>query len=477
MSADQGNPRGQNGLPVCLLNGIVVPRDLIETTRHFKMSADQGYSRSQNNCARCLQNRRGVAQNLSETARYYKMSADQGDASGQLGYASCLENGWGIAQDFTEAVKYYKLSADEGNGLAQQKYGVFLENGWGVSKDLSEAAWYYKMAMEQNIDGAGEGIDRCIAAGGSLNLRPRRSTSELVLDLSCYKKVKVLGQGHFGTVQLVENVTRRERFAVKEISVSPPFDQSRLFREIEILASLNHPCIINIMGYSLPSKDHQFACIATEFAANGSLEDILERIRAGNAPGFWTHENISCILIGLVLGMRYVHSQDIIHRDLKPGNLLIDERCRVRICDFGTAIFTDAGTTKAVGTLCYIAPETLNDEQPTKKVDVFAFGLILYELLTGERVFPKDANAARICRLQTDNVRPPIPDFIDGHIAELIRQCWSLNPDERPTFREIYDRLEEAGFPFFSDVSHQAVTEYVAAVRIQESANNQSKSS
>jgi serine/threonine protein kinase len=205
-----------------------------------------------------------------------------------------------------------------------------------------------------------------------------------------------------------------------------------------------------------------------EYASNGSLEDVLCRIKKGDPPRFWTHETISCVIVGVVLGMKYLHSKDIIHRDLKPGNILLDDKHRVRICDFGTAVFEDCGTTTAVCTFAYVAPETLEEAPPTKKVDVFGFGLIVYELLVGESVLPKDGNIIRISNLHKNGFRPEIPRSVSPPIRKLIESCWCVNPESRPTFDEIYRILEDAWFPFFNDVLPKVVNDYVWEIRQRE---------
>jgi serine/threonine protein kinase len=133
------------------------------------------------------------------------------------------------------------------------------------------------------------------------------------------------------------------------------------------------------LGWS-PLIEQSQTAIATEYACNGSVEYILSRVQQNDVPTFWNHANISRMIVGLVLAMKYVHSKGVIHRDLKPGNLLIDNWFHLRICDFGTAIWADHGTIKVIGTPCYMAPEDFSNAPPTKSVDVFAFGLILYEL-------------------------------------------------------------------------------------------------
>jgi serine/threonine protein kinase len=266
----------------------------------------------------------------------------------------------------------------------------------------------------------------------------------------------------------MENKQRNEVLAVKHIGISPSFESDRLLREIEVLRSLKHPCIVRIIGYSLPTeKGCREARIATEFMSNGSLEDVLSRVKRGDVPEFWSHQNITKMMIGLVLGMKYLHSRNIIHRDLKPANILIDEKGQIRIADFGTAKLEDCGTTSTnvVGTLSFMASETLEGGQSTKKSDVFAFGLILYEVLVGERVFPKTGNLVQLIQMHTQETRPPIPKGIHLSIATLIRQCWTKNPESRPTFEDILTILEESWFALFRDVDYSECERFVAELQ------------
>jgi serine/threonine protein kinase len=213
--------------------------------------------------------------------------------------------------------------------------------------------------------------------------------------------------------------------------------------------------------------------IAMEYAHNGSLADVFGRISSGNIPSFWTHANISCMIIDLVLGMKYLHSKSIIHRDLKPGNLLIDRNYRLRICDFGISVFDTGATTVFAGTVQYVAPEYQNmpgsECHPTPKIDVFAFGLILYELITGircEELRKMLTEKERIDdSIEVQEYRMQYNHFVTKPIPKLIAQCCDADPNKRPGFDDIYERLERARFRFFDDVSSQYINAYLSKVR------------
>jgi serine/threonine protein kinase len=264
----------------------------------------------------------------------------------------------------------------------------------------------------------------------------------------------------------MEDKTKKKKLAVKYIRVGPSFDGSKLKSEVEMLGSLNHRCIVGLYGWSLPNDSCRDARIGMEYMCNGSLENVLTQVSEGKAPAFWIHENISLMIVGIILGMQYIHYKDIVHRDLKPGNILLDENYRIRICDFGTARFEACGTVSGniVGTLAYMAPETFGEDSPTKKVDVFSFGLILYEMLVGNSVFPKNAVLARIYGLHMGGFRPEIPSTVSPAVASVIEKCWSMNPDDRPSFGEILKNLRKDRFPFFKDVGSDVIAKFISTV-------------
>jgi serine/threonine protein kinase len=189
-----------------------------------------------------------------------------------------------------------------------------------------------------------------------------------------------------------------------------------------------------------------------EFMQNGSVEDALSQANEGKSPAFWSHTNIAKMLIGLILGMKYLHSKDVIHGNLQPGKLLIDDRGQLHIAGYGLGSREDDDDERPMGTVAYMAPEILDGGRRTKKVDVFAFGLILYEILVGKSVFPKTESPMQIVKLHMQDARPPIPTTIHSKIRHVIQKCWSKNPAERPTFDEIFDNLATDQFPFFADV-------------------------
>jgi serine/threonine protein kinase len=337
----------------------------------------------------------------------------------------------------TEAAKYYKMAADQGDARCQVNYGLCLKNGDGVSKNFNGAAKYYRMAADQGFELAEEALDRVTA------ILQEKLPSNLIVDVDNLEEVGEVGKGAVGVVRLMENNVTREQCAVKFFDGE--FEPDLLFREVSILGLVNHPCILEIWG--LPNEVCRQPRVVTEYITNGSVGDALMEVKEGRPPIFWSHDNIAVMIAGIVLGMKYLHSKNILHRDLKPGNLLIDRRNRIRICDFGRAMIENCFRTgrpaSSIGSAAYLSPESWEGVKATKKVDVFAFGLIVYEILTGECVFGKDLKEEEI--RERKKYRPEIPGSVPIGVAKLIRECWSDYPDRRPTFDKIYEELRILG--------------------------------
>jgi serine/threonine protein kinase len=277
-------------------------------------------------------------------------------------------------------------------------------------------------------------------------------------------KQSIIGCGGFSTVFLVKDANGAGKFALKRFDRGK-FDPSTLMREAETLAKLNHPCIVEIRSFLLPSETEP-AEIHMEYAPNGSLDRILTLVRQGAKPSFWTPTGIGIIICGIVLGMRFMHSHNFVHQDLKPANFLLIVDGRTLISDFGTSRCkaVDHTPTHDTGTPYYAAPELYEEKERTEKVDVFSFGLILYEVLVGRAVFPKSLTPMDIIRLHRAGERPEIPDTVFPVMKMLIGKCWSPNSSERPSFNDIIQEITSNSFQVVPGAQRSQIGEYVQGV-------------
>lgn len=152
--------------------------------------------------------------------------------------------------------------------------------------------------------------------------------------------------------------------------------------------------------------------------------------------------------------MKYLHKRKIIHRDLKTKNILITNNKHVKICDFGISTVVDVTTytsmTHGIGTTAYMAPELFDqDSKYNEKVDVYAFGVVLYFVLS-KGIMPKFNGIGGYTKLK-------IPDSINSFSQSIIKKCWSINPDERPSFKEIMNLIVENEFKLIDKIDVKKV--------------------
>jgi len=198
-----------------------------------------------------------------------------------------------------------------------------------------------------------------------------------------YQVVEQIGQGGFGRVYRGWDPVLKREVAIKVISLSAPQARERFVREAEIAANLRHPHIVTVFDYG--EQDGQ-PYLVQEFLPGWDLEEL---IHTGVAGDLRTRVNF---LIQAADALRYAHSRGVVHRDVKPGNLRVQADGTLRVMDFGIAKLLDAGadltaTGMSIGTSGYLAPEQLEGLPIDHRADIFSFGVVAYELITGAKPF------------------------------------------------------------------------------------------
>ncbi|ONK78968.1 uncharacterized protein A4U43_C01F1520 [Asparagus officinalis] len=145
-------------------------------------------------------------------------------------------------------------------------------------------------------------------------------------------------------------------------------------------------------------------------------------------------ETVLRLALDISQGMRYLHSQGVIHRDLKSNNLLLNDEMKVKVADFGTSCLeTQCQASKGnMGTYRWMAPEMIKEKPYTKKVDVYSFGIVLWELTTALVPFQGMTPVQAAYASSEKNMRPPLSTTCSPVLNHLIKKCWSANPAKRP---------------------------------------------
>lgn len=252
---------------------------------------------------------------------------------------------------------------------------------------------------------------------------------EYEVDRQEFQLKQQIGTGATGNVFKAIHLPTNKTVAIKQLNnldlTDPEIESLR--REIAILSSLRHPYLIEFVGAtSTPPY-----WIITDFMDNGSLYSCLRNNRL-NAT------ELTKIAYESADGVAYLHSKNIIHRDLKTLNVLVSQDNEARVCDFGISRSADSQImTGLVGTYNYMAPEVITRARYTLKADSFSFGMMLWEMLTGQVPFSYVSNSYQIGDLIVKGQRPEFPRNTPAQLKDLIQSCWAQNPDSRPTFEQI----------------------------------------
>ena len=266
--------------------------------------------------------------------------------------------------------------------------------------------------------------------------------------LSHYKVLEKIGQGGMGEVYRAEDTNLSREVAIKvlpEQFTQDPQRLARFEREAKLLASLNHPNIAAI--YGLEEADG-VRFLALELVEGETLAELVAK---GPVPV----EEALEVCRQIAEGVEAAHEKGVIHRDLKPANVKVTPEGKVKILDFGLAKAFEAETPAAdisqsptlteemtragviLGTAAYMSPEQTKGKPVDKKADVFAFGAVLYELLTGKRAFDGETITETIAKvLESEPNWDALPGTTPWRIQELLRRCLT---------KDVSDRLDGVG--------------------------------
>ena len=247
--------------------------------------------------------------------------------------------------------------------------------------------------------------------------------------ISHYEIVRVLGRGGMGTVYLAMDPGLRRHVALKVLRADSDDQRERFRREARIVARLQHPNIVAI--YAVGEHESQLY-IAMEYIDGEPLSDAIRR----RVP--WSLQRKLQMAADLCGGLAFAHRAGVIHRDVKPSNLMVSNGSgTLRLLDFGIARGADAAATAGltmhgniVGTLNYMSPEQITGQALDHRSDIFAVGLVLYELLSYRQAFPGDNLATLTYRIVHGYAEPlrELQPELDPELCGIVERAMSRSP-------------------------------------------------
>ncbi|MEO0421677.1 MAG: HEAT repeat domain-containing protein [Pseudomonadota bacterium] len=247
-----------------------------------------------------------------------------------------------------------------------------------------------------------------------------------------YEFIKQIGRGAFGTVLLVSDTVVDEKLVLKFLNKSIANDQEtmrRFVQEVRLARKITHRNVIRL--YDFLSLEGLNAISMEYFPSNPLTAEVADRQPVPMLRALRIAHDVA-------LGMTVAHQEQIVHRDLKPANILVNQADLVKIVDFGVSSVMNAETdlTKTgyvIGSPKYMAPEQILGKEIDQRVDIYALGVILYELLTGRPPYAEgDQMAVMYAHVQgtakpVDEVNPDLPESV----SELVKRLMMVQPDRR----------------------------------------------
>eukprot|EP00038_Savillea_parva_P005806 m.160089 g.160089 ORF g.160089 m.160089 type:complete len:815 (+) comp11898_c0_seq1:573-3017(+) len=296
-------------------------------------------------------------------------------------------------------------------------------------------AWVFKRTRDDLTDMLGA-CTGPTTPGCSAALSAATAGPNIDIAFEEIQEIKFLGSGASGCVFL--GMYNNEKVAVKKFR---NVDDTQI--ESKLLTRMSHPNIVRFLGVCNQPPVH---CIVMEYCPKNLYEVIKHSRIPPTQICEWARQ--------IAAGMEYLHEENHVHRDLKsPNVLLAQDRRTLRISDFGTARKVGSRTLSEK-TMCgsppWMAPELIRNEPYGKTVDVWSYGVVLWELLTGEVPYRGVEQGAIIFGVAMKSLHLPVPTTAPLGFSLLLKQCWNTEPKHRPAFRQILLHLdillEDSGF-------------------------------
>jgi serine/threonine protein kinase len=263
--------------------------------------------------------------------------------------------------------------------------------------------------------------------------------------ISGYRILERIGEGGMGLVYKAQDTRLKRWVAIKALppwAAGDPAARERLLEEARCASSLNHPNIVTVYEI-IQNTNADF--IVMEYLPGRTLKDLIP-------SGGLSAQQVINFAIPISDALAHAHSAAILHRDLKPSNILVTDDGRVKLLDFGLAVpfdrrddERDIKPAHLWGTSIYMAPEQLQGGEGDPRSDIFSFGVILWEMLTGRHPFGVGTQKEITNSILEKPLKKRLPRRVPTRLIEIINACLSKDPPLRiPTMREVHLSLRQS---------------------------------
>ena len=324
----------------------------------------------------------------------------------------------------------------EGRTALQSYYDVSAGSS-GPATDAGDSLEQLSQAMAEDGEGPDEELDQFLKGQPWDDIK--------------YMQGALIGQGSFGSVYLALHAMTGELMAVKQVEVPSSNSNSEidkrkqnmvaaLKREIDLLRDLQHPNIVQYLG---SNSDEEHFNIFLEYVPGGSVAAML------NSYGQLQEPLIRNFVRQILNGLSYLHGRDIIHRDIKGANVLVDNKGKVKISDFGISKRVEVSALQPSkngghvnrpslqGSVFWMAPEVVKQTSYTLKADIWSLGCLVVEMFTGTHPFPNCSQLQAIFQIGNSSAKPTTPENASEEGKAFLAKTFENDQNKRPSADEL----------------------------------------
>jgi serine/threonine protein kinase len=320
---------------------------------------------------------------------------------------------------------------------------TMAEREWFLNSSSHSTSWRWVRLINQALE-----LRESLLEGDDLNFMKaiaergaHRGLTRMTWPLSItdFEKCNMIGHGSFGTVYLAKYSPTGEYYAVKELDKK----ESSLYRvlnEIEVLEYVDYPFVSKMHCHFETTQNY---LLVMDYIEGGELAHYLER------EGSFNEDTTRFYAAEILLGIKYLHTRGVLYRDLKTQNVLLDSEGHAILIDFGLSkVLGDSKTDSVCGTPSYLSPEVWLKKDYSLEIDWWAFGILVYEMLTGDPPFEFcQGEDARTFGLLISVEEIYYPSYVSDDAVDLIESLTRRNMEDRLT-----DPSDIQKHPFFSSI-------------------------
>ncbi|KAI9259248.1 kinase-like domain-containing protein [Helicostylum pulchrum] len=269
----------------------------------------------------------------------------------------------------------------------------------------------------------------------------------------------ILGEGSYSTVLIGKDKRTGKQYAVKRLDKAHIVKNNKVkyvMIERDALSRMNHPGIVKLYW---TYKDNRSLYFVLDLARSGELYTYVRRL----AP--FDLETAKFYAAEILLAIEHIHERGVIHRDIKPENILLDDSMHIKVTDFGSAKIIDennqqegedtAGTRSFVGTAEYVSPELLRSDRVSKEADMWAFGCVIYQMLSGKSPFKAPTDYLIFQKIK--NLEYVMPDEFPSAAKDIIQKLLTSDPEQRFGSQTLGGIQAMKDHPFFDGVDWENI--------------------